>query len=123
MRNDSGKAGEDYAANLLSEKGYQILVRNYHSRYGEVDIIAQNSDFLVFAEVKTREEHSMVSPLEAVTASKQRKICKTALVYLQSHPVSLQPRFDVIGLTTRRDSCEIVSAEHIENAFFPEGFV
>lgn len=115
MNNSSGKMGEDFAVEILLEKGYEIVERNYHSRFGEIDIIAQNSLYIVFVEVKTRDENFLVSPLEAVTAGKQRKLYKTALLYLQSHPTALQPRFDVIGITTK--NLIIKSTEHIENAF------
>ncbi len=117
MYNASGKIGEDYAAELLIEKGYEIIERNYHSRFGEIDIIAQNSSYIVFAEVKTRAENYLVSPLEAVTAGKRNKLWKTALLYMQSHKTPLQPRFDVIGITTKSDDYTIKSVEHIENAF------
>lgn len=121
MNNASGKIGEDYAANHLKDKGYRIAARNYHSRYGEIDIIAENKEFIVFAEVKTRDKNYEVSPLEAVSAGKQKKIGKTALSYLQSNPTDLQPRFDVIGITTDSDY-RILSIEHIENAFSIRGF-
>lgn len=117
MNADCGRAGEDAAAVLLQEKGYEIVCRNYHSRFGEIDIIARNADFLVFAEVKTRDENYQVSPLEAVTKGKQNKIIKTALLYLQKNPASIQPRFDVIGIIMKPDHRTVVSVEHIENAF------
>lgn len=117
MPNETGRLGEDYAASLLLEKGYRILERNYHSRFGEIDIIAQNSGYLVFVEVKTREAHFSVSPLESVTAAKQKKLWKTALLYLQSHPTPLQPRFDVIGIITEGEGFTVKSVEHIQNAF------
>lgn len=122
MSRSTGQLGEDYAASLLVQKGYQIVERNYYSRFGEIDIIAQNSKYIIFAEVKTRDENYQVSPLEAVTPGKQKKLYKTALLYLQSHPTGLQPRFDVIGLTTASDSFAVKSAEHIENAFFGGGY-
>lgn len=117
MNNASGKIGEDFAVEFLLQKGYDIIERNYHSRFGEIDIIAQNSSCIVFVEVKTRDENYQISPLEAVTAGKQKKLYKTALLYLQSHPTPLQPRFDVIGITTKNDHYTIKSTEHIENAF------
>jgi putative endonuclease len=121
MNNASGKLGEDYAVELLIEKGYRILKRNYHSRFGEVDIIAENKAYIVFAEVKTRDENFSVSPLEAVTVGKQKKIIKTALLYLQLYRSELQPRFDVIGITTCGSSYAIKSVQHIENAFSAAG--
>ncbi len=122
MNNASGKIGEDCATDLLLKKGYEIIERNYHSRFGEVDIIAQNSSYIIFVEVKTRDENYSVSPLEAVTVSKQRKLYKTALLYLQSHATPLQPRFDVIGITTTSNHYTIKSVEHIENAFNGGGY-
>lgn len=122
MSNTSGKIGEDYAAELLIQKGYQIIGRNYHSRFGEIDIIARNSTYIVFAEVKTRDENYSVSPLEAVTVSKQKKLYKTALLYLQSHVTPLQPRFDVIGIITTGDNYAVKSVDHIENAFIGGGY-
>jgi putative endonuclease len=117
VNNASGKIGEDCASEILLKKGYEIIERNYHSRFGEIDIIAQNSNYIIFVEVKTRDENYSVSPLEAVTVSKQKKLYKTALLYLQSHTSLLQPRFDVIGITTKDSNYTIKSVEHIENAF------
>ena len=122
MKNESGQIGEDCASDLMLKKGYQIIERNYHSRFGEIDIIAQNKDYIVFVEVKTRDENYSVSPLEAVTMSKQKKLYKTALLYLQSHPTKLQPRFDVIGITTETNHFTVKTIEHIENAFSGGGF-
>ncbi len=123
MQNETGKLGEDYAAELLREKGYRILERNYHSRFGEIDIIAENSEYIVFAEVKTRDENFAVSPLEAVTKGKQKKLGKTALLYLQSHPTPLQPRFDVIAIVTAGGDFTVKSADHIQNAFSIGGYI
>jgi putative endonuclease len=117
MNNASGKIGEEFTAKLLAEKGYQIVDTNYHSRFGEIDIIAKDAKYIVFVEVKTREENSMVNPLEAVTPSKQKKIIKTALLYLQSHKTDLQPRFDVAGLVTNTNDMSIQSVNYITNAF------
>lgn len=117
MNNASGKIGEEFTAKLLTEKGYQIIDKNYHSHFGEIDIIAKDAKYIVFVEVKTREENSMVNPLEAVTISKQKKIIKTALLYLQSHPTNLQPRFDVAGLVTNANDVTILSVNYITNAF------
>lgn len=118
MKNAFGKLGEDYACEFLIKKGYKIIDRNYHSRFGEIDIIAVNNDFIVFTEVKTREKNYSVSPLEAVTIGKRKKIIKTALLYLQKNETSRQPRFDVIGITSETDFFKVISLEHIENAFY-----
>lgn len=117
MDNSSGKAGEDRAAGFLAEKGFRILFRNYRSRFGEIDIIAENGAYLVFAEVKTRESGALTGPLEAVTPAKRRRIAKTALLYLESHPTRLQPRFDVIAVETSGEGRRILSVRHLQNAF------
>lgn len=117
MNGGTGGMGEDCAARLLEEKGYCVVRRNYHSRFGEIDIIAQNGQYIVFAEVKTRDENRLAGPLEAVTAAKRSRIVKTALLYLQSHPTKLQPRFDVIGITTADKGRVVRNIVHIENAF------
>lgn len=117
MANTSGSVGESCAAEYLSKCGYRILERNYHSRFGEIDIIAENDQYIIFTEVKTRRELSLVNPEQAVTPAKQRRIAKTALLYLQSHPTGLQPRFDVIGIVTAGEKHAVQSLQHIENAF------
>lgn len=114
MDNSSGPAGEQMAAEYLLAAGYEIVCRNYRTRFGEIDIIAKNSRFLVFAEVKTRSEGALADPLEAVTPSKRRKIVKSAELYLQKFPTRLQPRFDAIGILFRGSRPDI---RHIENAF------
>lgn len=114
----TGKAGEDYAAKKLEERGYTVLARNYHSRYGEIDIIAENGAYLVFVEVKARKAGSLAAPLEAVTPQKQRRIILTAQAYLAACPTGKQPRFDVAALTLEKG--RVVGWEYIENAFLTE---
>lgn len=117
---ETGNKGECYAAEYLLHKGYHILVQNYHSRYGEVDIIASQDEFIAFIEVKTRSEHCGYSPCEAVDTAKMKKITKTAWCYLQEFPSDLQPRFDVIEIiAARQSSFSVLSCNHIVNAFDP----
>ena len=92
----AGRAGEDYAAQKLTEQGYVIVARNYHSRYGEIDLIAEDGEFLVFVEVKLRASVSHGLPEETVTPRKQEKLRLTAETYLQTHETNKQPRFDVV---------------------------
>lgn len=121
MDNSSGAAGEEFTAQFLQKKGYEILQRNYHSRYGEIDIIARGAGYLAFVEVKTREKGSIVEPLEAVTVSKQRKIIRTAQCYLQTGPQNLQPRFDVAAVTAVKSIPKEIL--YLKNAFSGIGFV
>lgn len=111
-----GKAGEDYAALFLQQAGLCIVARNYHSRYGEVDIIATDASCIIFAEVKTRTVGSLGTPAEAVTARKQGRIIKTAERYLLLYPSNLQPRFDVLEVIAAKDAT-LLSCNHLQNAF------
>ena len=117
-----GAAGESLAARYLRQKGYELLDVNYHSRFGEIDIIAEKNDFLVFVEVKMRGEQALYEPREAVSAEKQRKILQTALLYLAQNPTEKQPRFDVIEVFMLKNAAmKAKKIEHIENAFEANG--
>lgn len=115
----TGDAGETAALGYLLRQGYETVARNYHSRYGEIDLIVKNDEYLVFVEVKTRNEYAVTRPAAFVDKRKQQRIIKTAAVYLAESPLDLQPRFDVIEVTTTsRGTYEI---DHLENAFWQEG--
>ena len=110
-----GRAGEDYAAEWLICHGYTIVARNYHSRFGEIDIVATNASYIVFVEVKTREQGAVVPPLEAVTKAKQRKLLLTAQQFLAESKTPLQPRFDVAAVTLLHGAP--MGLQYFENAF------
>ena len=110
-----GDGGETYASRLMEKKGYRIVMRNFTVRGGEIDLIAENEEYLVFCEVKLRDGAALYSPAEAVTKTKQQRIIHTAMCYLQQHPSELQPRFDVVAITAMGG--EITHHEWIENAF------
>lgn len=113
-----GAAGEVLAARYLRDHGYDILCANYRCRFGEVDIIAETDTYIVFVEVKSRAQDALYTPREAVTAEKQRRIIKTALLFLSQHPIKKQPRFDVIEVVTAvRQPMKALSIEHLENAY------
>ena len=118
MASNTGKLGEDLATAFLIKKGNTIVERNYHSRWGEIDIIAEQAPYIVFAEVKTRRKNGMCSPEETVTISKQQKIIRTALWYLSEHLEyeDFQVRFDVISLRTGKND-QVESIEHFPDAF------
>lgn len=119
MRSQTGRVGEDLACQYLSGQGYEILHRNFHTRYGEIDIIAKKDGFLVFAEVKTRAPNALVPAQMAVTQGKRNKIIKSAYIYLEKEASLLQPRFDVLALTVGEGN-ELLNLEHYINAF--DGF-
>lgn len=94
-----GQKGENLAALFIRDKGYNIIVRNYRCKIGEIDIIAKDNDTLVFIEVKTRSNLAFGSPATAITAKKQRQISRTAQNYLASkHLFNTPARFDVISI-------------------------
>ena len=115
----AGKKGEKLACKFLISKGYKIVFRNYYSMYGEIDIIAEKEKYIVFVEVKTRKENSFLRGTFAVDRNKQKRIVKTAMMYLGSVNCELQPRFDVIEIINTGFNKQ-VKINHIKNAFFAE---
>ena len=110
-----GDRGEDYTARYLEKRGFRIAERNWHSRYGEIDIIAENEAYLLFVEVKTRKAGSMVPGELAVTPQKQQKLRLTAESYLLEYPTDRQPRFDVAALTVEGD--KLLDFTYYKSAF------
>lgn len=100
-----GREAEDLALKHLTSRGLELVERNFRSRSGEIDLIMRDkqhtTEQLVFVEVRYRQTQGHGSPVETVTRSKQAKIIRTALHYLQQNPRwQTRPcRFDVIGIT------------------------
>ena len=114
----TGRFGEQTAAEYLKKKRYKIIGLNYSCRFGEIDVIAQNKKYIVFAEVKLRKSDAFAEAKEFVTQSKQEKIIKTASLWLSQNETELQPRFDVIEIYAPDGvSSRTVKINHIENAF------
>ena len=115
---DIGHWGEDMACEYLSEHNLTIITRNYHSRYGEIDIIAKDKDCIVFVEVKTRKSSLYGLACEYVTAKKQVKIINTARCYL-GECYECEIRLDVIEIyyTDMHNNKKIKKINHIKNAF------
>ena len=115
---NTGAWGEDQADLYLLKQGYTLLCRNFHSRYGEIDLIVQKDDIIAFVEVKPRAKGALYSPAEAVTPAKQQKIVLTALHYMEEYNSDLQPRFDVCEVypvvVKRKKTAEI---NYLEDAF------
>jgi putative endonuclease len=107
-----GDEGEDFARQYLRARGYQILERNYHSRYGEVDLVAENDRCIVFVEVKTRTSDRFGLPEESVTPEKLEKINDTGLLWLQDHPEAPDDwRVDVIAIIMDKNQ-NVVDIQH-----------
>ncbi len=112
-----GRQGEELAQEYLLRLGYRIVARNYRRPFGEIDIIAQDGETVVFVEVKSRHSTAFGSPLEAVDGRKQRQLSRVAQEYLHRHHLGdSTARFDVIAVRIHRDS-RPATIEHIQNAF------
>lgn len=114
---DSGlKAiGEDAAASLLVNRGYQLLHRNWRTRFGELDIVAMDGSTLVFVEVKARTSGGLVAPQLAVDHKKRRQLKRLAEAYVAwEAPRFLDCRFDVVAVVSTQGRLQI---EHLPSAF------
>ena len=114
LNKKKGNYGEDIAVKELIKKGYTVLERNYRLRDGEIDIIAQKDETIVFAEVKLRTSADNGMPCEAVDNRKQIKIINTAKSYIQTLEKDYSFRFDVIEILIS----DRTYLRHIENAFW-----
>ena len=120
-----GKLGEEVAARHLRAAGYELVDRNFRTRYGELDIVAADRRHLVFCEVKTRVaggRRGPVGPLDAIGRAKRARLRALAAGWLTAHaddpgrPVRAELRFDAIGVTVTPRG-ELVRLEHVEGAF------
>ncbi|MDG4477000.1 YraN family protein [Thiovibrio frasassiensis] len=111
-----GQQGETLACRYLSRQGYRVLARNYRTKQGEIDIIAEERNSLVFVEVKTRRGHQCGHPFEAVTPAKCRQISKAALQYLaETGREGQAARFDVVAISIAGEGAPVV--ELVKDAF------
>jgi len=112
----TGKYAEDLALAYLTEQGLQLVTRNFTSRYGEIDLIMQDRDCLVFVEVRYRTHHQLVDGVTSIDTRKQNRLLRTARYYLQVKKVNIDTsaRFDIISITHKQDKTAI---EWLQNAF------
>ena len=112
-----GNSGEDKAVAYLSSIGYNIIERNFHSSQGEIDIVAQDKEFIVFIEVKYYSFRSYGSPLSAVRRSKKDSMIHAAQTYLMKKNIKdINCRFDVIAIY--REISGELRIDHIKDAFY-----
>jgi putative endonuclease len=119
-----GALGERLAADHLARAGYDVVARNYRTRFGELDVIAADARYLVFCEVKTRVAGTRLGPagpLDAIGPRKRRRLRAMAREWLAStsgaeRPHRAELRFDAIGIVVTARGV-LVSLEHVENAF------
>lgn len=113
-----GRKGEDIALKYLTEKGYELIARNYRfKRFGELDLIMKDGKYIVFVEVRTKKNTIYGTPLETVDYAKRRQISKMAQLYFvkEKIPEDTFARFDVIGIVLP-DNAE-PKIDHIQDAF------
>ncbi len=126
-----GRLGESFAADFLEKNGYSTVAKNVRLGKNEIDIIAENEDFFVFIEVKTRtclypESGEYGIPSRAVDLEKRKNTVKAARDYLYSHHTEKQPRIDVIEVYLEENAAKMLSPKpvkinHIRNAFDARG--
>lgn len=100
-KDDLGRAGEDRASAHLVEHGYRLIARNWRCRTGELDIVAERDDLLVFVEVKTRRSEDYGHPFEAIDERKRRRLWALAHEWMRVHPDRARGRrvrLDAIGI-------------------------
>ncbi len=111
----TGRLGEREAAAYLEAAGYTIRERRYHTRNGEIDIIAQKDNLIVFVEVKARRNLKYGAPFEAVRGSKSQRMLKVAKEYIYRKRLNeMGFRFDVISIMLN-DKDQVQSLEHFTN--------
>lgn len=117
--NDTGKWGEELAAETLRGKGYNIIERDWHSGHRDIDIIARTPDSrtVVFVEVKTRTQDIIMRPEDAVTEKKIRNIGLAANNYVKMFDVVDELRFDLVTIVG--ENPKVAKVEHIADAFNP----
>ncbi len=114
----TGAWGEALAAREYKRRKYKLIAMGYRSRFGEIDLIVQNKEYIVFSEVKLRKNDSFAAAREFVDSGKTARIRNTAEMWLAENETELQPRFDVVeiyapdGMDTKNPVLEI-----IEDAF------
>ena len=110
-----GRNGEDIARTYLERKGMRFLAKNYKRRHGEVDLIMEDGNYLVFVEVKTRRTLAYGMPAEAVTPYKQKHIRYCAEIYFYENKITSHPtRFDIVEVLILNGRIKI---HHIRDAF------
>lgn len=119
----TGRQGENASCDYLIKNGYKIVERNYTSPHGEIDIIAEDDKYIVFVEVKFRNNSIHLKkygrPILAVTKEKQQHLIYTAKHYLAHHATNKKPRLDIIEIIGNQEQNGFISLQikHYKNAF------
>ncbi|MBN1858936.1 YraN family protein [Candidatus Bipolaricaulota bacterium] len=97
-KENMGREGEDAACEVLRQRGYRVIARNWSCRFGEIDIIARQGDVLAFVEVKVRSRADFGGASAAVTPRKQARIIAAARCFFSQTQSDLPARFDVVAI-------------------------
>ena len=117
-RTPLGRWGEAQVAEYLRKRGWTVVAAGYRSRFGEIDLIAENRTYLAFVEVKLRNGRELVRGVEAVDRRKQQRLRTTAELYLSAYPTEKQPRFDVAEVVAPEGVATAApEIRYFENAF------
>ena len=108
----TGALEERRACEFLEQKGYLILSTNFHEKFAELDIVARDGEYIVFAEVKYRSNSHIQDPLDAVDMRKRRRIALASLMWLSRNGMGADTpcRFDVLAIYPDK-------IKHVRNAF------
>ncbi|KKS75741.1 MAG: hypothetical protein UV48_C0007G0016 [Candidatus Azambacteria bacterium GW2011_GWA2_42_9] len=116
QKQNTGKLGEDIAVKYLESHKYKILGRNYRKPWGEIDIVAQQSDELVFVEVKTQNQKFEWRPEENITRHKKHQLSRIIATYLKEHRTSESQDWRIDILAIKLDfQTKDAQIEHIQN--------
>ena len=116
-KTELGRLGEILAVEYLISHHYQVIDQNFHSIYGEIDIVAIKKNKIHFVEVKARKNISFGLPIDSYSQQKQQKIIKTAFIYIQEKKMGMTFQFDFVGILLDQDN-QLKSLEMIENALY-----
>jgi putative endonuclease len=116
-RQKLGIDGETLACEALEKLGFSIKERRFRTRFGEIDVVADDLGTVVFVEVKTKTDSSFSDPVESVTKQKQRRLVSMAEQYVAYHRITDMPcRFDVVTVDASIAPCKVT---HYKDAFRP----
>ncbi len=118
-KRNKGNKGEKAVVKFLKKNKFRIITLNYTEKTGEIDIIAEDKNYIIFVEVKTRQEGQMLEPRFSVDYKKRMRILRTSNIFLQKHRTDKQPRFDIAEVIV--NSKGKMSINYLENAFQQEG--
>ena len=117
MKKNIGSKGELYAAHYLQSKGYEIMIRNFYTKFGEIDIVAKKNNKISFVEVKTRTHDYFGSPEESISFIKMNRLKLTIKKFLLNKSIFREWQIDVIAIRLNSFE-ELVDLRHYKNVEF-----